>query len=107
MKSPISGKAELPSDPATVFMLVDATAEVKDVLFDQCHRLGALATDEGPYLMDAQACRITGQARVLIGNKQAAAAVAIGETIVILDTAFLGQKAPLGNSKWLLEEIGR
>ena len=88
-------------------VLVDGTAEVKYVLFDQCRRLGALTTDEGPYLMDAQACRITGTSRVLIGSKGAAAAIAIGETIVILDTVFLGQKAPVSNSRWLLKEIGQ
>ena len=107
LKPPVSGKTVLPSGPATVFTLVDGTAEVRGVRLDQCHRLGALATDEGPYLMDAQACRVTGQARVLIGTEEAAAAIAIGEAIVILDTAFLGQKAPLNNSNWLLKEIGR
>ena len=107
LKSPVAGKAELPSGPATIFMRVKKNAEIENVLFDRCRRLGALNTDEGPYLMDAQACRITGQSEVLIGSKNAAAAVAIGEKIIILDTAFLGQRAPLQNAEWLLKEIGR
>lgn len=107
LKSPVSGKTELPSGPATIFMRVKKNAEIENVLFDRCRRLGALNTDEGPYLMDAQACRITGQSEVLIGSENAAAAVAIGEKIIILDTAFLGQRAPLQNAEWLLKEIGR
>ncbi|OAN44961.1 hypothetical protein [Magnetospirillum moscoviense] len=107
VKVPVSGKVALPGGPASVFMLVDGAAEVGGVRLDRCHRLGSLTTAEGPYLMDAQACRVTGQVRVLIGTEEAAAALAIGEAIIILDTAFLSQKAPLGNAAWLLKEIGR
>lgn len=107
LKTPVSEKMTLPNGPATIFMLVDGTAEVAGIQLDHCHRLGSLSTEEGPYLMDAQACRVTGNAKVLIGTKEAAAAISLGESVIILDTAFLGQKAPLGNAKWLLEEIGR
>ena len=105
LKAPVSGQIELPEGPATIFMLVDVSAEIGDVHLDHCHRLGQLATSEGPYLMDAQACRVTGQAKVLIGTKEAAAAIMVDETTVILDAAFLGQKAPGRNAAWLLKEI--
>jgi hypothetical protein len=60
--------------------------------------------------MDAQACKVVGAARVLIGTEEAAAAIAVrngdSEVIIILDVAFLAQKAPDMNAKWLLKEIG-
>jgi hypothetical protein len=109
LKMPYSGEMVLPNGPSTIFMLVDGTAEIGGVRLDGCHRLGSFKASEGPYLMDAQACRITGRARILIGTHEAAAAIAIpngaAETIVILDVVFLGQKAPASNSAWLITEI--
>lgn len=107
LKAPVSGRVAPPDGSATMFMLTGGAAEIGGVQLDRCHRLGSLTTSEGPYLMDAQACRISGKASVLIGTKESAAAFAVGETIVILDTAFLAQKAPLANVEWLLNEIGR
>jgi hypothetical protein len=110
MKAPISDLLKIPENPAVIFLLIDGSAEIGGVRFDRCHRIGSLPTVEGPYLMDAQACRVNGNARVLIGTKEVAAAVVIprnnNEIIIILDTAFLGQKAPEANSRWLLEKIG-
>lgn len=106
LKSPISGKSKLPGGPAIVFMLIEGSAELGGVHIDRCHRLGALATDHGPYLMDAQACRITGEAQVLVGSAEAAAIIVIGEALVILDVAFLSSNAPQRNIKWLLKLSG-
>lgn len=105
LKHQISGRVQLPNEPATVFMLVDNAAEIGGVSLDRCRRMGSLATTEGPVLMDAQACRVTGQAEILIGTKEAAAAIKVGKTIVILDTVFLGQKASTANITWLLKTI--
>ena len=107
LKAPVSGHIALPDPETTLFLLVEGEADLGGVRFNNCKRLGSLATAEGPHLMDAQACRVTGQARVLIGTEKAAAAIAIDETIIILDVAFLGQQAPLINATWLLQEIGR
>jgi len=108
MKSPVSGTAPLPSGPATVFLLVDGSAEIGGVRLDRCHRLGSLSTSEGPYLMDAQACRVQGNARVLIGMEAAAAAISVSvhgsDAIIILDSAFFVQEAPEVNSEWLLRQ---
>jgi hypothetical protein len=106
LKSPVSGKSELPGGRAIVFMLIEGSAELGGVHIDRCHRLGALATDQGPYLMDAQACRITGEAQVLVGSAEAAAIIVIGEALVILDVAFLSSNAPQRNIKWLLKLSG-
>ena len=105
LKAPSSGQVTLPHGPATIFMLVESSADIDGVRLDRCRRLGSLATSDGPFLMDAQACRVSGQAKILIGTRQAAAAIAVGETIVILDTAFLAQNAPKGNAEWLIKEI--
>lgn len=109
MKRPVSGSVSLPSGNSLVFMLIDGTAEVGGVKLSECRRIGSLLTVEGPYLMDAQACRVDGSARMLIGTLSAAAAFVMpnakGETLVVLDAAFLAQKAPDMNVKWLLKEI--
>ena len=75
----------------------------------KCWRLGSLQVDEGPYLMDAQACRVDGEADILVGSRNAAAIIAVGEKddrrILILDTAFLSAKAPKSNRDWLLSTM--
>jgi hypothetical protein len=109
MKMPVSGSVVLPAGDSVVFMLVDGTAEVGGVKLSGCRRMGSLLTDEGPYLMDAQTCRVDGSARVLIGTPEGAAAFAVpttnGEALVVLDVAFLARKAPETNVGWLLKEI--
>lgn len=111
VKSSVSGTVKLPDGAATMFLLVDGSVNIANVKLDDCHRLGALASAEGPYLMDAQACRVDGTARVLIGSKAAAAAIAVPnnstEIIIILDAAFLSQKAPKINVEWLLNEVSK
>ncbi len=111
MRRPISGHATLPAGSSILFGLIDGSAEFDGIRIDQCRRLGSLSTNEGPVLMDAQACRITGDARILIGSTDAAAAIAIKvgktETILILDTAFLSKVAPSTNVEWLKQVMSR
>ena len=111
MEVPVSGSVPLPEGDSLIFMLVDGTAEIGGVKLSGCRRLGSLSTTEGPYLMDAQACRVDGSGRVLIGTREGAAAIAVtsglGKALVILDAVFLAQKAPDTNTKWLLKEIER
>ena len=106
-KAPVSGSVDLPEGNSLIFMLVDGTVEVGDVKLSKCRRMGSLLTADGPYLMDAQACQVEGPARVLIGTREGAAAFVVqhakGEALVLLDVAFLGQKAPAMNAKWLLK----
>lgn len=109
--SPIRGQFELPQNNALIFGLIDGTAYFGETRLDRCRRLGSLQTSEGPMLMDAQVCRVSGEARVLIGDREAAAAIVLptrfGQAVVILDNAFLAQRAPAENKNWLLREIGR
>lgn len=109
-KYSVSGPLPLPSGRSTIFMLVEGSAEIGGAKFSGCRRLGALADSAGPYLMDAQVCRVEGAtARVLLGNRDHAAAVEIQQSgavaIVILDSAFLSQRAPPENAKWLLAQL--
>jgi len=104
LKAPVSGHLALTEEPAILFLQIDNEVEIGGVRLDRCRRLGSLPTSEGPYLMDAQACQVTGPGEVLIGTREAAAAIAIEGTLVILDIAFLGQMAPLANTEWLLKE---
>jgi hypothetical protein len=111
VETPVSGQYQLADGAITVFLLVNGSMEVAGIRLDQCHRLGSLSTSDGAYLMDAQGCRVHGKARVLIGTPEAAAAIAVSngpdEAIIILDAAFLSQKAPEANVRWLLKQIGR
>jgi hypothetical protein len=59
--------------------------------------------------MDAQACRIEGDVRILIGTQQQAAAIEFSNgphrTTLVFDTAFLAQNSPEENVKWLIREM--
>lgn len=58
--------------------------------------------------MDAQACRVSGEAEVLVGDKDEAAVARIPgphPVILVLDQNFLGQKAPIGNRLWLENQL--
>lgn len=111
LKEPISGKVSLPQGDSIMFTLVDRRVTIGGVSLESCRRLGSISTTEGPYLMDAQVCRIQGPAQILIGTVEATAGFKIphpdGEAIVLLDAAFLAQKAPGTNAAWLLKQIGR
>ena len=103
------GIIEVPSEPAIIFALVDGATEFSSVKLTECHRIGSLKSDEGPYLMDAQSCALSGDAEILIGDKQGAAAFRIPHqgsyTYVILDRRFLSQDSPKENVKWLIDQI--
>jgi hypothetical protein len=111
MKSPLSGSVSIPEGNSVIFMLVDGEAEIGGLKLNGCRRIGSLPSTEGPYLMDAQACRVSGPARVLIGTSEGAAAFVVpnanGESLVLLDIGFLSQKAPNSNAMWLLHEVDR
>jgi hypothetical protein len=59
--------------------------------------------------MDAQACRVDGEAEILIGDRAGAAALRIpgpsGSWIVVLDRGFLAEAAPATNAAWLLRTV--
>ncbi len=109
LKGSFTGEFEVPHGNAIIFLHVDGTMTAGKARLTNCRRLGALALEEGPYLMDAQACRVTGADRILIGTPEAAVAFSIqyglSEAIFILDTVFLGQKAPSSNADWLIREM--
>lgn len=98
---------ELSTGKMIVFQLVNKSAEINGIKLNNCRRLGSLQTTEGPYLMDAQACRVYGESRILIGSPEAAVALSIedGDKIIILDRAFLSNRAPNYNATWLLEQL--
>lgn len=106
---PISGQLSHRIGKTVLFAHVDKTARIGDVTLANCRRLGNIQGTVDAYLMDAQACSVTGDAEVLIGDPEGAAGVYVnvGGTplIVILDTSFLGQKAPKQNSEWLMRVI--
>ena len=60
--------------------------------------------------MDSQACLVSGNAEILMGDSEGAAAIRIKnddhEAIIILDRKFLSQKAPTKNATWLLGKMG-
>jgi hypothetical protein len=109
MKFPVSGSVSPPEGNSVIFTLVDGEAEIGGVKLNGCRRIGSLTSTEGPYLMNAQACRVSGSARILIGTPEGAAAFVVpsaeGETLVVLDVGFLSQKAPSSNAMWLLHEV--
>ncbi len=109
LKFPVTGKIPLYNGETVTFMLVEGSAEIGDVTIHSCRRMGSLATSEGPYLMDAQACQVDGPANVLIGTPDAAAAFSYshenGRAFVFFDTAFLARKAPETNADWLVRQM--
>ena len=104
--------ADLQSKQRTVvFGLIANKLAINNVQINDCHRLGNIKTDEGPLLMDAQACKLSGDVEVLIGDKNEAAAFLINlegnKVIVVLDQKFLAQEAPIENIMWLEKIIKR
>jgi hypothetical protein len=51
--------------------------------------------------MDAQACKVVGNAEILVGDKDEAAILKVGSLLLVLDQNFLGQKSPPSNRTWL------
>jgi hypothetical protein len=104
-----NGITNPPQGRVVIFSLVEEEVTISSVKLTRCHRLGALKSDEGPYLMDAQVCSVSGEAEVLIGDRNGAAAIRIsregGDVIIILDRNFLSQNSPPDNAAWLLREL--
>ncbi len=109
--STVQGEVRQPRVPAVSFLLVETSATFASARVSDCWRLGALeATEKGPRLMDAQACRVDGDAEVLVGNREGAAVIRVstqnGPWIIVLDRGFLAETAPPGNRTWLLQAMG-
>lgn len=107
--APVSDSIELPASPVLIFARVDGTTRMGNIIVGDCRRIGSLQSSQGPYLMDAQACRIGGDARILIGTQQQAAAIEFNngpyKATLVLDTAFLAQNSPKENVEWLIKEM--
>ena len=99
----------LPIEPTVFFGLVDNYMTIGGVRLSACKRLGSLQTEEGPFLMDAQVCKIEGPAEILVGNKNEAAIIRLNidktDVLIVLDRNFLGQKAPSNNRRWLEQSL--
>jgi hypothetical protein len=110
-RKPVKGRVGLNSPREVLFLLVDDEVVIGSARLHGCHRLGSLPEEGGTVLMDAQACAVDGDAEILLGNRDSAAALAIREgdktVIVVLDTAFLSQNAPIENRnsilRWMTE----
>lgn len=107
---PLSAQLPVPETQTVIFGLVDNELTVGSTTLSNCRRLGSLATD-GLLLMDAQACKVEGDAEILIGDRSEAAILRVGsgnETLLlVLDQNFLGRNAPLVNRTWLEGQIKR
>lgn len=99
-KGPLSGQLPAPEKPTIIFGLVDGELSIGDTKLSNCKRLGSLLTD-GILLMDAQACKVVGNAEILVGDNDEAAILKVGSLLMVLDQNFLGQKAPPSNRSWL------
>lgn len=110
LKNELSGIYNPPRGKSIIFGIVDTQVDIGPVSLNRCHRIGSIESDEGPYLMDSQACLVSGNAEILMGDSEGAAAIRIKnddhEAIIILDRKFLSQKAPTKNSTWLLGKMG-
>jgi len=103
----VSGRLVRPREPTVSFLTIHDEARAGDVKFSRCRRLGGLDADNnGPRLMNAQACNIDGNGDVLVGDPSAAAVVQINDAgspwIIVLDQGFLAENAPSANAEWLL-----
>ena len=104
----VNGSVGTPRRPTVSFLLIDRSAELGSLRFSGCWRLGNLnARENGPRLMDAQACQVEGDAEILVGERSGAAALVVRGTsvpwIIILDRGFLSEMSPRANAHWLLE----
>lgn len=106
---PISKTFELPDGPALIFARIEGSVTIGDTVVSECRRLGSLQSSQGPSLMDAQACRVEGSARIVLGSQNEAAVIEFTNgryrATLVLDTAFLAQNSPVENIKWLLKEM--
>ena len=83
-KGPLGPRIPLPEKQTVMFGLVEGDLAVGNTKLSNCKRLGSLSTD-GILLMDAQACRVDGDAKVLVGDKDEAAIMKVGSLVLVLD----------------------
>lgn len=86
------------------FGLVEGQLVFGTAVLSQCKRLGSIWIDDIK-LMDSQACKISGDADILVGDKDGAAVLKIGTHILILDQNFLGRNSPPDNRVWLEAQL--
>jgi hypothetical protein len=108
-RAPISGNVGEEPGHEVIFAHVQGEAFFGATRLWDCWRLGSLQVQGGPYLMDAQACRVDEETEVLVGSRDSAAVISVGEgarkRILVLDTAFLSSRAPEVNRDWLLSTM--
>lgn len=103
-KGPLGSHLTLPEKPTVMFGLVGEELTLGNTKLSNCKRLGSLSADK-VFLMDAQVCKVEGEAEVLLGDMDEAAIVKVGRLILVLDQNFLGQKAPAVNRIWLEKAV--
>lgn len=96
---PLSGNQQL-RNRTLVFTHIKDKVTLGDLTISLCKRVGSI-TYQGVYLMNAQSCKVEGDAEILIGDKTFATAIRKGNHIVILDTNFLAQHAPISNRQFI------
>jgi hypothetical protein len=66
-KGVLKPQVTLPDRPTVLFGLVGESLTVGNTKLSNCKRLGSLSVED-VYLMDAQACKVEGEAEVLLGD---------------------------------------
>ncbi len=103
-----NGIFDIESENNVVFLEITNELYIGDIKLSNCKRLGSLDL-ENVFIMDGQVCKVEGKNyEILIGDEQAAIAILVKngekETIILLDKAFLSEKAPDKNVEWLIKE---
>lgn len=107
--NPIKQHTEIPQGNVVILGVIDSSYDFAGANLSDCVRLGNIKSEEGPFLLDAQSCVVSGDAKVLIGDAAGAAAVMIRNdnrsVIFILDKRFLAKNAPMDNLEWLSKTV--
>jgi hypothetical protein len=112
----VGGSYMAAADQQVTFLTVNQSLEIDgQLVLSDCQRLGSVwSKDSRAYLMDAQSCRATGNAKTLIGSNGFGSVFAIESPgrkhIVILDKKFLSTDSPEKNIdfiKGLLSDHGK
>lgn len=101
---PLVDYLPLSNEKKITFGLIDDQLLFGSTRLSQCKRLGSLWVDDIK-LMDSQACKVLGDADILIGDKDGAAILKIGNHLLILDQNFLGRNSPPDNRLWLEAQL--
>lgn len=102
-----NGIIDIESKKNMLFMEVENEVSIGDVKLSNCKRLGSLDL-KNVFIMDGQVCKVKGKGyKILLGDEQGAISLIIKdgekENIILLDKAFLSEKAPDKNIEWLLK----